>query len=187
MVGRPLVQCVSRQAAFAIACVCILTGAMGCSVKQSMPKWMNFSPAEDTIDGTVEIDWETSFPVATQKSKASGKPMLVWFTGSDWCRWCIKLDEEVFQTPEFQQWSSEKTVPIVLDYPKSSSQSPEIREQNERLKQQYGAFIRGYPSVLFVSSTGSVIGQLGYVRGGPENWIEAAENVLNRVAANADP
>ncbi len=151
----------------------------GCSAMQSVPDWMKFSQGEDANDEKVVIHWETSLESAFNRSQSSGKPILMWFTGSDWCTWCIKLDEEVFQTSEFQKWSDETVVPLMLDYPKSASQSAEVRKQNQMLRLRYQSYIGGYPTVLMVGDGGQVLGKVGYVRGGPANWIQAAESAMS--------
>jgi thioredoxin-related protein len=38
---------------------------------------------------------------AVNQSKATGRPIKLVFTGSDWCTWCNRLAEEVFTTYEF--------------------------------------------------------------------------------------
>ena len=42
--------------------------------------------------------WQTKFEDAKTKAKADNKLLLVDFTGSDWCGWCIKLKKEVFSS-----------------------------------------------------------------------------------------
>ena len=41
-----------------------------------------------------------------QEAKANHKLVLLNFTGSDWCGWCIKLQREVFSQPEFEDYAS---------------------------------------------------------------------------------
>ena len=45
--------------------------------------------------------WETDFEEASATAKASNKYMLLDFSGSDWCGWCVKLDNEVFRKNSF--------------------------------------------------------------------------------------
>ena len=39
----------------------------------------------------------TDYKAALAKAKAENKDVLIDFSGSDWCRWCVKLDKEVFE------------------------------------------------------------------------------------------
>ena len=42
-----------------------------------------------------EAEWLTDLPTALAKAKAEQKMVLLDFTGSDWCGWCIKFNKEV--------------------------------------------------------------------------------------------
>ena len=67
----------------------------------------NFSNAQDLV-------WNTDIVKATAESKKSKKPILLFFTGSDWCGWCIKLQKEVFTTDTFKKWAKENVVLLEL-------------------------------------------------------------------------
>jgi len=43
-----------------------------------------------------DLKWVTELPKAQEQARAEKKLVLLDFTGSDWCGWCIKLNEEVF-------------------------------------------------------------------------------------------
>ncbi|MGZ4982896.1 MAG: thioredoxin family protein, partial [Chthoniobacterales bacterium] len=47
-------------------------------------------------------DWLTDLKQAQEEAKTNNKLLLLNFTGSDWCGWCIKLDREVFSQPAFK-------------------------------------------------------------------------------------
>ena len=40
-----------------------------------------------------EITWHTDMNEAINKSLQTEKPLFLFFTGSDWCGWCIKLQK----------------------------------------------------------------------------------------------
>ena len=46
--------------------------------------------------------WHTDMNKAVALSNKIKKPMLLFFTGSDWCGWCVRLQKEVLKTPEFE-------------------------------------------------------------------------------------
>ena len=121
-------------------------------------------------------DWETDFEKAQARAEKEGKPMLVNFTGSDWCIYCKKLEGEVFSKKEFQKWASEKVVLVMLDFPKRTKQSSKLKKQNAELMKKYE--IRGYPTVLFMDAKGKVIGKSGYMPGGPDSWIKSASSII---------
>ena len=122
--------------------------------------------------------WLTSWDQAAAASKKSGKPILMDFTGSDWCIWCQKLKQEVFSTPEFEACAAKNVVLLELDYPQSTPQPEAVKKQNAGLAKKYN--IEGYPTVLFVDAAGKVLGQSGYEKGGPVSWTSNAEKLMKK-------
>lgn len=131
-----------------------------------------------------ELKWYTDVREAITVSNKEQKPMLMFFTGSDWCGWCIRLQNEVLKTPEFTKWAKDNVILVELDYPRRTPQTPEIKNQNSELQQAFG--IQGFPTVYFTSAEakdGKVnfkgLGQTGYVAGGPSAWLTVAEGIVH--------
>ena len=131
-----------------------------------------------------ELKWYTDVREAITESNKVHKPMLMFFTGSDWCGWCIRLQNEVLKTPEFTKWAAENVVLVELDYPRRTPQTPEIKNQNNELQQAFA--IQGFPTIYFTSAEaidGKVnfkgLGQTGYVAGGPTAWLAVANGIVN--------
>jgi thioredoxin-related protein len=133
-----------------------------------------------------ELKWYTDVSVATDLSIKENKPMFLFFTGSDWCGWCIRLQKEVFKTPEFVKWATDNVILVELDFPRKNEQSEAIKAQNAQLQQQLQ--VRGYPTVWFVSATKTAeakvnlnaLGSTGYVAGGPQVWLEGANKIIKK-------
>jgi len=130
-----------------------------------------------------ELTWETNLEKASQVAMKTKKPLLLFFTGSDWCGWCIRLQNEVLKTPEFAAWAKENVVLVEVDFPRRSPQLPEIQKQNMELQQIFE--VRGYPTVWITNPTkvdGKInldkLGSTGYVAGGPAKWLEGANQIL---------
>ena len=130
-----------------------------------------------------ELTWQTDMNKALEISKKSQKPLFLFFTGSDWCGWCIRLQKEVFKTPEFAKWAKDNVILVELDFPRSTPQQPEIKKQNAELQQTFA--VQGYPTVWFVRGSkkdGKInlekLGSTGYVAGGPTAWLAAANKIL---------
>ncbi|MFU8847383.1 MAG: thioredoxin family protein [Opitutales bacterium] len=132
------------------------------------------SYAEST--GDAESAWMTDLEAAKAIAKAENKPMLVDFTGSDWCMWCIRLDEEVFSKQAFKDFAKENLILVEIDFPRKKTQSDELKEKNQALAQKYG--IRGFPTILILDAEGKVIERTGYRRGGPEKYVEHLQGIL---------
>ena len=133
-----------------------------------------------------ELTWHTDMSKATDISIKENKPMFLFFTGSDWCGWCIRLQKEVFKTPEFIKWAKDNVVLVELDFPRKNNQSEEVKMQNVQLQQQLQ--VRGYPTVWFVSAAKTAdakvnlnaLGSSGYVAGGPKVWIDGANQIIQK-------
>lgn len=131
-----------------------------------------------------ELTWHTDMAKASELSLKKKKPMLLFFTGSDWCGWCIRLQKEVLQTPEFAKWAKKNVILVELDFPKRTPQDENLRAQNQNLQQMFG--IRGYPTIWFVSpektKEGKMnlkgLGSTGYVAGGPTKWLDGASKIV---------
>ncbi|MGL2993179.1 thioredoxin family protein [Flavobacterium sp. TSSA_36] len=136
-----------------------------------------------------ELKWHTNIKEAIEVSTATKKPLLLFFTGSDWCGWCIRLQKEVLKTPEFATWAKENVVLVELDYPRKQYQTAEIKKQNAELEQAFG--IQGYPTVHFAKAITNKNGQTnfeglgstGYVAGGPSAWLAVANDFLKKKKA----
>lgn len=126
--------------------------------------------------GAQAKDWETDFEKASAQAKESGRYMLLDFSGSDWCGWCIKLDKEVFSKKPFKEYAKENLVSVLLDFPRKSPQSNKLKKQNEELMKKYG--IKGFPSVIVLSPTGELVGKTGYREGGPEAYVDHLKQMI---------
>ncbi|MEN8148713.1 MAG: thioredoxin family protein [Planctomycetota bacterium] len=139
-------------------------------------KWLEkVKPTVEAIT-TSAGKWLTDWEQAKKLSKATGRPILADFTGSDWCGWCKRLKAEVFEKDEFKKWAKKNVILLELDYPRNKTLPDDLKKQNESLKTKYQ--IRGYPTVLFIDANEKVLAKTGYVKGGPEAWIEDAEKKL---------
>ena len=132
-----------------------------------------------------ELVWNNNLKNSIDVSKKTKKPLLLFFTGSDWCGWCIRLQTEVFKTPEFVKWANENVVLVELDFPRRTVLAPEITEQNNQLQQFFA--VQGYPTVWFINATendGKInidkLGSTGYLAGGPKVWLDTANGILKK-------
>ena len=128
-------------------------------------------------------NWPTNYKRAVAESRRTGKPILADFSGSDWCGWCIKLQREVFDTPVFQKWAEANVVLLHLDFPRGKRLSEAVRRQNEQLRTRYG--VRAFPTLLFLTAEGAVVGRAGYREGGPRAWIAAVQPIVDKAPKSA--
>jgi len=112
--------------------------------------------------------WLTDLDEAKKVAAKEKKDILVDFTGSDWCGWCIKLKKEVFDLPAFEA-ATKKFVLVELDFPNKKPQSDELKAKNRAAQQKYG--ITGFPTILLMDAQGEVYARTGYQAGGPEKYV----------------
>ena len=117
--------------------------------------------------------WTTNYAQAQKDAAKAGKSLLMDFSGSDWCGWCIKLDEEVFAHDVFKEAVTKDFVPVLLDYPKDKSKIPaDVQAQNKRLMDKYAIAFKGYPTVILADAKGRPYATTGYQAGGPEAYLK---------------
>ena len=120
------------------------------------------------------VEWTTDYNAAVNRSKSESKPIVLFFTGSDWCSWCTKLEREALDTPEFDQLAGNRFVFVKLDFPRKRNLPDALSQQNSELQQKYN--IRGFPTLVIIDADGNTLGQTGYRAGGGTKY---AEHLLN--------
>lgn len=132
-----------------------------------------------------QLNWHSDLSEASAVAMKEHKPLLLFFTGSDWCGWCMRLQKEVLTTPEFTRWAKDNVVLVELDFPRRKQLPGNIVAQNNEMQQLLG--VRGYPTVWFLRPTdkdGKVnfdrLGSTGYVAGGPANWLQGANSIIGK-------
>lgn len=121
--------------------------------------------------------WITDFEAAKKVAAEKKLPILMDFSGSDWCIWCQRLDSEVFTQKAFQDYAKDNLVLFLADFPMRSQQPEELKKQNRKLQSTYR--VAGYPTVILVSAQGDELARTGYVRGGPEAYVEHLKGLLS--------
>ncbi len=138
--------------------------------------WIVVAAAVAAASAQAATGWEDNFEKALQRAEKEDKYVLVDFSGSDWCGWCIKLDDEVFSKKAFKEYAKESLVLVLLDFPRWKELPKATREQNEALLKKYG--VRGFPTVLLLSPKGEVAGRTGYRPGGPEAYVQHIKEMI---------
>lgn len=114
--------------------------------------------------------WREDLPGALTQAQSENKFVLLDFTGSDWCPWCIKFDHDVLSTPQFALYAQRKLVLVKLDFLRHTQQSDELKQANEALGKQFA--VTGFPTYVLLSPDGKELGrQVGYAEGGPAAFI----------------
>ena len=121
----------------------------------------------------------SDFALAKEKAAAENKAILVDFSGSDWCGWCIRLDEEVFKKEHWKAYASSNLVQVLIDFPQDKSkQSEALQKQNQALATKYE--VRGFPTILIFNPAGELLERTGYQRGGATAYVKHIKGLLRK-------
>ena len=127
---------------------------------------------------SVAQDWVSSWSHATDSAITLNKPILLVFSGSDWCAPCIKLDRNIWTTPVFQSYAKKNLILYKADFPRrKANQLPEpLASENKKLAEQYNT--KGYfPLVVLLSPKKDILGQTAYLNISPEAYIEKLQDM----------
>jgi thiol:disulfide interchange protein len=115
-------------------------------------------------------DWTEDYSAGLAQAKKEHKLLVLDFTGSDWCVWCKRTDQEVFSTQKFKDFADQNLVLVKVDFPKSRPIPDDVKAQNAKLQEKYG--VEGYPTLIVLGPDEKVVfKQEGYKEGGPDAFI----------------
>ncbi|MDX2302660.1 MAG: thioredoxin family protein [Microscillaceae bacterium] len=135
---------------------------------------VSFHPAN------LEITWLDDFQKAQALAQEQNKPILMVFSGSDWCKPCILLEKEVFKNQLFQQFAQDKLILLKLDFPRrrKNELSSEIKIQHETLAETYnpeGAF----PRVMLLDKSGKILGIINHQSNQTEEFVNQIKSLMD--------
>ncbi len=121
--------------------------------------------------------WLTDYDQALKVAAEKQRPVLVDFTGSDWCGWCIRLDKEVFSQEGFKSYARENLVLLKLDFPRRIKLPKEEADRNQALAGKFG--VQGFPTIVLLGPDGQEKARTGYRAGGAEAYVEHLKGLLD--------
>lgn len=127
-----------------------------------------------------ELQWGHDFDAAKVEAASHNQPILIVFSGSDWCKPCIQLHKELFETEAFRQYAKEHLVLVKADFPyrKKNQLSKAQKAHNEKLAARYNPDGE-FPLAVFTDASGRVLGSFGYDKGkNPEDYINQFKKYL---------
>ena len=141
-------------------------------MKLSLPALALAAGALLAPSAAADETWFADSDKAAAAAKAQGKDLLVDFTGSDWCGWCIRLHKEVFDHDEWSEAVQRDYVLVALDFPRGEEAKAKVPspERNAELQQLHA--VRGFPTILLMTADGDVYGRTGYQPGGPTAYLD---------------
>jgi uncharacterized protein YyaL (SSP411 family) len=122
--------------------------------------------------------WFADLAAAQAQAKATNRPLVVVFSGSDWCQPCVVFEQEVFSQPAFAAYAHNRVVLAHFDYPRQARNQPTPTQA--KLNQTAAAQLNregDFPLAVIVSPQGKVLAKTGYIPGGPA----AFQGYLNKI------
>lgn len=125
----------------------------------------------------------TDYPAALREAKAQRKLVLVFFTASDACPSCLKLQREVFADLAFQQYAKDHLILLEVDIPLRHPQPESLNQQNKKLADQY--HVEGFPRIVLLDFQGEPISFFGYLPGGTKAFLNKIEQLRRQATAGS--
>ena len=147
---------------------CAVAMVVACVQAQS---WLKKEKEPEKTKG-----WIDNFEQAQKEAEAFKQPIFAFFTGSDWCGWCVRLKKEALDTKEFEKFAADNLILFEADFPRAKKISDKVKKQNDELASKYG--VRGYPTVFLLDAEGKQLGRTGYKAGGAEAYVKHLKEVL---------
>jgi len=124
--------------------------------------------AKPELPANRKAKWLTRMAKAQEEAKATGLPILVLFTGTTWCSYCIKLEKEVFAEKEFKSFADQNLVLVIADFePGGETKNRDLK----KLAEDYG--VKGFPTYFLVDAAGTQLAKGGYQQGiNPASFAE---------------
>jgi len=129
--------------------------------------------------GFNETNWLNDMDTARIKAKEEHKYILLNFSGSDWCAPCIRMHQEIFDSPSFLEMAGRKLILVNADFPRNKKHqlSAEQQQKNESMAETYNN--KGlFPYTLLLDENGKVVRSWeGYYDKGAAAFTELIDNL----------
>lgn len=126
-----------------------------------------------------EFQWVEDWSKAQEVSSEQQKPILLVFTGSDWCRNCMKLEASVLESSTFQGYLSEAVIPFRVDFPRSKKNQPEesIVLMRAEIAEKYNPE-GSFPKMVLIDAEGEILFQSSYLGEDPQLYIPPLQEAI---------
>ena len=130
-------------------------------------------PHIDYTSGWI-IDYNKARAIASQQDRF----IFLAFTSMDDSEYSRKMDQEIFQTPEFKTYARKNLVLVRIDFPSATTQPAALAAQNKMLAELFA--VRGYPTVIIENPLGQKLVETKYMKGGPAEFLSELAPILQR-------
>ncbi len=136
--------------------------------------------AQEISDNSL-VEWHSDFALAKKEAEFSGKYVMLYFSGSDWCKPCIQLNHNILETETFSNYVKGSFVPVKLDFPKMKKNKPSRKKvvHNEDLADKFnpnGVF----PLLVFLDNNDEMIGFTGFTNVSPHAYVSIIKKIIHQ-------
>ena len=127
------------------------------------------------------LGWYSDYEQAKIDASSNGKYVMLYFSGSDWCKPCIQLNKNILDTETFSEYATGNFVPVKLDFPKMKKNRHSKKKvvHNEALAEKYnpnGVF----PLLVFLDENEKMIGFTGFTVVSPRAYVSIIEKIIHQ-------
>ncbi|WP_426059704.1 thioredoxin family protein [Hymenobacter sp. B1770] len=147
----------------------------------SSPQVILNYPVTSGTSAASSTAWFADLRAAQAQAKATNRPLVAVFSGSDWCQPCVVFEQEVFSQPAFTAYAHNRLVLAHFDYPRQAQNQPTPAQA--QLNQAAAAQLNregDFPLAVIVSPEGKVLAKTGYIAGGPAAFQAYLNKVLGK-------
>ncbi|GAA3982771.1 thioredoxin family protein [Hymenobacter antarcticus] len=126
------------------------------------------APAATTVEAAA--GWVADLGAAQTQAKATNRPILAVFSGSDWCKPCVMYEREVFAQPEFAAYAKDKLVLAHFDFPRQKKNQPSAAQL--KLNEAAAAQLNregDFPLAVLIAPDGKVLAHSTLLKLGHKN------------------
>ncbi|MFI0435239.1 MAG: thioredoxin family protein [Parachlamydiaceae bacterium] len=124
-----------------------------------------------------QINWQSNYSDAVSMSQSSSKPIVILFTGTNWCPACMRLEKTVLNHPEFTQAVSQKFVFLKAEF-NDYSEAGMMTSPYKPLLDRYG--VNAFPTIVVINPNGQLLYTVNYRDGGPQLYAQELLQKLNQ-------
>ena len=154
--------------------IAVVVFAMACAA---------FSAFGGSMSKSVPNGWTEDYKKACLDAKTGGKLVLLAFSGSDWCGWCVKMDRDIYSQKKFVSKAKHKFVLVMIDNPKNKSILSKLaKSQNRELCETFK--VCGFPTSIVVRPDGTEVTRfVGYKGEGVQAFLKELDAVAEAEGA----
>ena len=168
-VGKDNAMKMIRKFVVCVSVCCLAAAVFGAKLSKSVPK-----------------GWGEDFSAASATAQKEGKLLLLAFSGSDWCGWCVKMEKEIYSDKKFINEAKKKYALVMIDSPQNKEILSKLaKKQNPELLKKFG--VRGFPCTVIARPSGDEVKRFsGYQRGGVDAFLKELKAVADEAAPVKD-